>query len=584
MRAVNDGEREFEDPPLKFVPWRWRSYVRGEEEPVNRRMYELCLHDSLAKALERGELWVSGSQAYTSFRSDWIADGDWQAAREVFLSRYPHLADANAFLEQAKTALDTQMATANRVWPDLQDEVRIEDGTVHQAQPEARELPPGTARLQGCLTRLFPRVGIAQLLLEVNYWVGVDRSFTTLCAQDYPVDHLVAKKMAVIMAEGLNIGLQNMSNCAPAMSYRELAGVYDRYIREETLRHAIVAVVNFYHRLPITRCWGDGTASSSNGQLFGVPIRAIYSLHHPRSPSKSGRAISLYTHVSDHAIPFYGQVIHRLGHEGAYVLDGLLFHETDLAPKRHFADTGGYQDTLWGACHLLGFSLEPRIRDIGEMRLFRMRRRIDQYEHIQALFPAAINMRIIRENWADVLRLMASIYAGVVPASRVLRKLNAYHVESGLYKTLREISRIAKTLFLLTYFTEHEVRRRVQVGLNRQESVHSLARSLFLGRLGEFRLRDLSAQLNRASCLQLVTAMVSTWNAAYLSAAADKLRAEGVTITDEQLVHILPVTSEHINLLGRYEFDVTAPSVQTDVSALPLRSMNEIIEQLGLGI
>jgi hypothetical protein len=42
--------------------------------------------------------------------------------------------------------------------------------------------------------------------------------------------------------------------------------------------------------------------------------------------------------------------------------------------------------------------------------------------------------------------------------------------------------------------------------------------------------------------------------------------------------------SGHINLLGCYEFDATAPSVQTDVSALPLRSMNEIIEQLGLGI
>jgi TnpA family transposase len=166
----------------------------------------------------------------------------------------------------------------------------------------------------------------------------------------------------------------------------------------------------------------------------------------------------------------------------------------------------------------------------------------------------------------------------------VLRKLNAYHVESGLYKALREVGRIAKTFFLLDYFTQREVRRRVQTGLNRQESVHSLARSLFVGRLGEFRLRSLSAQLHRASCLQLVTAMVITWNAAYLSAAVGKLRAEGVTVTDEQLAHILPVMSGHINLLGRYEFDATAPAVQTDISALPLRSMNEIVEQLGLGI
>jgi TnpA family transposase len=277
-------------------------------------------------------------------------------------------------------------------------------------------------------------------------------------------------------------------------------------------------------------------------------------------------------------------VIHHLGHEGAYVLDGLLHHETDLTPQRHFVDTGGYQDTLWGACHLLGFSLEPRIRDIGDMRLFRMRRRVDQYEHIRALFSAPINTRAIRENWDDVLRLLASIYTGVVPASRVLRKLTAYHVESGLYKALREVGRIAKTSFLLKYFTRRELQRQVQTGLNRQESGHALARTLSVGQRGEFRLRDLSAQLTRASCLQLVMAMVITWNAAYLSAAVDELRAEGVTITDEQLAHILPLLSEHVNLLGRYEFDVTDPAVHTVPSALQLRSMKEIVEQLGLGI
>jgi hypothetical protein len=48
--------------------------------------------------------------------------------------------------------------------------------------------------------------------------------------------------------------------------------------------------------------------------------------------------------------------------------------------------------------------------------------------------------------------------------------------------------------------------------------------------------------------------------------------------------HILSVMSEHINLLGRYEFDPIATAIQTDILALPLRSRNEIIDQLGLGI
>jgi hypothetical protein len=86
---------------------------------------------------------VSGSQAYTSFRSDWIADDEWSAAREAFLNQYPHLTDADVFLEQAKVTLDTHTAAANRVWPDLQDEVWIKDSPVHLARLEAQELPPG---------------------------------------------------------------------------------------------------------------------------------------------------------------------------------------------------------------------------------------------------------------------------------------------------------------------------------------------------------------------------------------------------------------------------------------------------------
>ena len=75
-----------------------------------------------------------------------------------------------------------------------------------------------------------------------------------------------------------------------------------------------------------------------------------------------------------------------------------------------------------------------------------------------------------------------------------------------------------------------------------------------------------------------------TWNAAYLSAAMGKLRREGTIIDPEQLAHILPMMSEHINRLGRYEFDPTAMAVQTDIHGLTLRSPDAMAEQLSLKI
>ena len=55
IQAGDREEHKFSDPPLEFIPWHRRSYVDGEEEEgVNRHMYELCLHDCVTKALERG--------------------------------------------------------------------------------------------------------------------------------------------------------------------------------------------------------------------------------------------------------------------------------------------------------------------------------------------------------------------------------------------------------------------------------------------------------------------------------------------------------------------------------------------------
>src|SRR5213596_2971990 len=41
--------------------------------------------------------------------------------------------------------------------------------------------------------------------------------------------------------------------------------------------------------------------------------------------------------------------------------DRLLENDTILRPKEHFVDQHGYTDQLFGLCHLLGYSLMPRL-------------------------------------------------------------------------------------------------------------------------------------------------------------------------------------------------------------------------------
>src|SRR5260370_7733950 len=64
-----------------------------------------------------------------------------------------------------------------------------------------------------------------------------------------------------------------------------------------------------------------------------------------------------------------------------------------------------------------------------------------------------------------------------------------------------------------------ELRRRVNVGLNKGEARNALARAVFLCRLGEIRDRTFEQQRYRASGLTLVTAAIVLWNTAYIERA-----------------------------------------------------------------
>lgn len=258
-----------------------------------------------------------------------------------------------------------------------------------------------------------------------------------------------------------------------------------------------------------------------------------------------------YTHIPDQYTPFYTKVIASTVRDATYVLDGLLYHQTDLKIQEHYTDTAGYTDHVFGLCHLLGFRFAPRIRDLADKRLYT----IDNPSTYRALSPligGKINLKQVERNWDAILRLASSIRAGTVTASLMLRKLAAYPRQNSLAYALREIGRIEKTLFTLEYISQPRFRLRILTGLNKGEARNALAKAVFLYRLGELSDRTWEEQYNSASGLNLVVAAIILWNTVYLAKAIAFLRAQGEVIPDEYLKHISPVAWEHISLTGDY--------------------------------
>ena len=68
--------------------------------------------------------------------------------------------------------------------------------------------------------------------------------------------------------------------------------------------------------------------------------------------------------------------------DSTHVLDGLLYHESDLRIEEHYTDTAGFTDHVFALMHLLGFRFAPRIRDLDDTKLY-----IPRGEAYEALKP-----------------------------------------------------------------------------------------------------------------------------------------------------------------------------------------------------
>jgi TnpA family transposase len=156
-------------------------------------------------------------------------------------------------------------------------------------------------------------------------------------------------------------------------------------------------VVEAIHAQPFTAIWGGGDTSSSDGQFFRAGGHGeARAEHNARYGSEPG--VKFYTHISDRYAPFHTKVIAANTSEALHVLDGLLHHETSLAIKEHYTDTGGVTEHVFGLCYLLGFRFAPRIRDLADRRLYVADGRAD-HGVLKPLIGAAANFRVIEENW-----------------------------------------------------------------------------------------------------------------------------------------------------------------------------------------
>ena len=374
--------------------------------------------------------------------------------------------------------------------------------------------------------------------------------------------------MAGLLADGLNLGLTRMAEVSSIASLGQLAWMSDWHIREETYALALRCLVNQQQKEPFAAAFGGGIASSSDGQFFQAAGfgRDAGTLNAHYSPEPG---FKVYTHLSDRYGSFRSKLIAATASEALHVLDGLLYHQTDVSTVRHHTDGGGDSDHVFALCSLLGFQFAPRIPGLKHRRLYTFGKP-STWPTLEPMIGGRINVALIRAHWREILRVAASIRTGTVTASLIMHQLASYPRQNGVAAALRELGKLERTLFTMDWISDPELRRSTGQELNKGESRNSLSRAVFIHRLGEIRDRTYENQQHRVSGLNLLVTAIILWNTRYLERAIAALR-EVEEIPDQLLAHLSPLGWEHVNLTGDYVWAAPEQLTENHDGLLPLR-------------
>ncbi len=536
------------EAPAGFVRPRWAPYV-FTDTGIDRRFYELCVGSELRNALRAGDVWVRGSRQFKDFEAYLLPPDRFAALRDAHRLPVAVEIEGERYLHERLGLLSRELADLDR---------RAQSGTLPEVElvgallkvsPVARTVPEAAAEFEEALFAGVPHLKITELLLEVDRWTDFTRHFMHLRRGDLTRNR--ALLLTVGLADAINLGLAKMAEACPGgTTVTALDTLRAWHVRDETYARALAELVTAQHALPFAAHWGAGTTASSDGQRFPVGGQGAYA-GRVNLRYGTGPGITFYTHISDRYAPFHTKVISTTVRDATHVLDGLLDHEADLRIEEPYTDTLGFTDHVFALCHLLGFRFAPRIRDLADKRLY-VPDAPRHYPALEAFIGARINAQQILTQWAEILRLAASIKRGRVTASLMLRKLGSYPRQNGLALALRELGRIERTLFTGDWLRDPALRQRVTAGLNKGEAKNTLAKAVCLHRLGEVRDRTYELQRHRASGLNLVVAAIILWNTVYLERAVQSFRDHGLAIDDALLKQVAPVHWNHIGLTGDY--------------------------------
>lgn len=556
--------------PLGFMDQSERHYVDGPEG-FNKQLYRVILYRNTSEAIKSGLINIADSTRFRKLEQYIISKSYFQIHRDrlLKLADMEDFADVNELLSRSELELDAQFKETNEHVLQNQNEFIQPDFAGGYRLISYRDTQKEAITDSDIDAQLFPDseyISIAEAINTVNSATGFLKEF------EHTRQHHLKQRpedknfIAGIIALGEHLSVPKLSKLTKQIELSTLESVTNSFFTLENLRSANDTVVRFVNQLPLSKLFvGEfGLQTSSDGQKW---IAAYESFNSNRSFKYGGRdsVLASYTFTDSRGMFPYSMVISGAEREAHYMIDGVLKNDV-VRSDMHSTDTHGYTESVFGLTYLLKIAFAPRIKQPGKRHLYSFRRPSYYKNRGYPILPKGkIDSKLIIQYWEDILRLAVSIKLGEVTASQIFKRMNSYSAKQNpLYNALKAFGGIPKSLFLLRYADDVEMRQAIQKQLNKGESGNRLDRALAIGRK-EYTQTLKEDQETAETCKRLLKNIVVCWNFMYLSNRLARAVSDAERL---KLLRKIKVSSmvawEHFIFHG--EFDFSDPKLKDSQS------------------
>ena len=164
------------------------------------------------------------------------------------------------------------------------------------------------------------------------------------------------------------------------------------------------------------------------------------------------------------------------------------------------------------------------------------------------------------------MRVALSIREGRLSSVLLLRRLRTESHKNNLYKAFREVGRAVRTITLLRYVSEPDLREEITAATNKAEAYNGFSAWLLFG--GEVIERDDPAEQEKIIKFNsLVANCVIFHTALDITATLRQLAAEGRAVKQADVAALSPYITTRIKRFGEYAIEgLTVPPDAFDPS------------------